>query len=459
MLLLLFLGFSSGLPIKLVFSTLTLWLMEVGINKATVGVFALASIPYSLKFLWAPAIDVLRVPVLTRILGRRRAWMLVTQLSLVVALVFMAMTSPFDYALHTGIAALIVAFCSASQDIVLDGYRVELLEPTEQGAGTASFIFGYRLGMLAAGAGALRLVTIYEGVPSLSSWRHSFHGDGFWYQFAINRDAWSLSYLSMAALMIVGIVATFIAREPAAIPNESADPNGDSGQGAHSAGTSGPLHSWARIRRALYTAVIEPFALFMRRRGWVLILGFIFLYKLGDSLAGSMTNPFLLEIGFTRDHIASIRETYGLFAGLAGTAIGGLVVRALGIRKTLWIALALMMGSNLLFIAQYFRGADLAFLALTIGIENTTGGLGSAAFVAYLSALCDRRFAATQYALLTSLAAFAHITFGATSGWLAIRMGWPVFFAFTALTTAPACLFLWRLQKRRAISDDGSTLK
>ncbi len=419
MLLLLFLGYSSGLPLKLVFATLSLWLIEEGIDKSTVGTFALVSLPYSLKILWAPFIDQTRLPVLDAWLGHRRAWMLVTQVGLVFAILAMSLTDPFAAPSATAAAALVVALLSASQDVVVDAYRVELLEPEEQGAGTAIFVLGYRLAMLTAGAGALHLVTDFEASMWLATLRHGLHGDPAMYAWASARDGWSLAYAVMALLMGVGIVATLAAREPG-------------GREVDSAQDRRPF------RQIVRDAIVVPFAQFAARRGWWLILIFVFTFKLSDALAAVMTGPFLLETGFTRSEIAHVRDTWGLVASLSGVALGGVLVRAIGVTRSLRVAIAVMIVSNGMFSIQALVGHDVRVLVATIGIENVTGGFGTAAFVAYLSGLCDRRLAATQYALLTSISALSGTLLGSRAGWLALEVGWPAFFLVTAAASLPA---------------------
>lgn len=413
------LGFSSGLPLKLVFVTLTLWLVDVGIDKSTVGLFALASLPYNFKFLWAPAIDGIRIPFLGNLLGRRRSWLLVTQLALMGSLMAMAFTDPFSNVLPLAIATLVTAFLSASQDIAFDAYRVELLDDDEQGAGAAAAVFGYRLGMLAAGAGALRFADFFEKWPRLMQWHHTFHDDSATYADMITVDAWTLTYACMAALMLVGVIATLVARRSPA-----------------------QFDKTMPFDQRLEHQVIEPFRDLIRRKGWVMIVALVLLFKLSDALANAMTNPFLDELGFTKLEIADIRDTYGLIASLVGAALGGLIVRAVGIKRSLYASLILMMASNLLFSVQAQAGHSNGLLVVVITGENVTGGFGTAALVAYLSSLTSRDYTATQYALLTSLSSVARTFLGATAGLLAEELGWFLFFAFTAVTSIPALAIL-----------------
>ena len=420
------LGFSSGLPLLLVFGTLTAWLSEVGIDKSTIGAFALASAPYSFKFLWAPLIDQARLPVLRRLLGQRRSWMLVSQLALIAAICALAFSDPSESVARTGTLAVVVAFLSATQDVVLDAYRVEILAPSEQAAGSAVFVFGYRVAMLAAGAGALFLAAWFEhgGQVSALSWLATAAGSA--------ASPWALTYAVMAALMGVGVVGTLLASEPRHAEREA---------------VVGP---WLdRVTTVVTRAVIEPFRDFAKRDGWIAILLFVVLFKLADALAAAMQNPFLLEIGFAKEQIAAIAKTFGLAASIAGALLGGLLVKSLGLRRSIWITCVAMMVSNLVFAAQAVVGADASFLVLTISVENLIGGFGTATFVAYLSLLCNVRFTATQYALLTSLSSVGRTLFAAASGVAAEAYGWVGFFVWTTAAGIPALLLFAQMDRRR----------
>ncbi len=405
----LFLGFSSGMPLLLTFSTLSIWLAEEGISKSSIGLFALLATPYSLKFLWAPFIDKLRLPILTRWLGRRRGWAILTQLALVVGIVGLGGSDPVRDTWTMAAWAVFVAFASASQDVVIDAYRVEILEEQQYGAGSAMIVAGYRIGMLASGAGALYLA---EAV----SW--------FWV------------YVAMAGLMGVGILTILLNPEPAG--PVVADPSSDRPY---------PVQ-WLR------EAVFEPFAEFLVRGGWrpaLLILCFVVFYKFGDSLAGVMANPFYLEIGFTKSEIASISKIFGLAATLAGGFLGGLIVVRRGIMESLlWCGL-LQMFSNLMFAIQAMVGHDVAMLSVTIAVENVAGGMGTASFVAYLSALCNIAYTATQYALLSSLMAVARTFLSSPAGFLADSTSWVVFFLITTFAALPGLVLLWWLMRRKIV--------
>jgi PAT family beta-lactamase induction signal transducer AmpG len=407
MLAILCMGFSSGLPLLLVFSTLSFWLRKLGVSRAEIGLFALVGLSYSFKFLWSPLIDRLRIPVLTRRLGRRRSWALAIQLPLMAAIFALGSTDPKENLLSTAILAAVVAFLSASQDIVIDAYRIELLKAEEQGAGAAATQWGYRLGTLAGSTGAFDIADI---------------------------GGWHLAYAIMAALMLVGIVTVVLTREPAVpaidLPSE---PRGPIGQ---------RVATWTRA------AIIEPFLDFMRRRAWVTILVLIVLYKLGEAFAGAMSNTLYQELGFAEKEVGNIGKIAGLLASVTGVGIGGALVARLGIFRALLFAGVLQMLGNLLYIALFLAGHDDAMLAASIFGENFTGGMASAAFVAYLSSLCSPGFTATQYALYSSLAAVPARFLSAPSGWLVDQLDWIPFFLVATAACLPSLLLLWWMGRR-----------
>ncbi len=400
----LLLGFSSGLPLLLTGGTLAIWMKEEGITNTAIGLFVLVGLPYNLKFLWAPIIDHVGLPGLTRWLGRRRSWMVVIQLLLMVAVVFLGTLSPTSSLEIMVFAAFAVAFLSASQDIVIDAYRIETLEEHEQGAGAAMTQVGYRFGLLAAGAGALYLA---EQV------------DWFWV------------YALEAVLVVVGIAAVLYGGEPAV-----------------SASREPAVATHESYGELLRSAVIDPFADFMRRPGWLFILLFILLYKFGDAFAGVMANPFYVEMAFTKVEIANVSKIFGLAATLAGVFIGGAMVFRYGLIKSLVFAGILQMLSNLLFAVQAAVGHDLAMLAVTVGVENLSGGMGSAAFVAYLSSLCTIEYTATQYALLSSFMAVGRTVLSSSSGWLADNVDWVSFFVISTVIALPGLLLLFWMVRR-----------
>ena len=416
------LGFASGLPLALTGQTLQAWLKESGVSLQSIGLFALVGVPYTLKFLWAPLIDRLPLPLLTRWLGRRRSWLIFAQALLMAAIVGLALSNPAQALAVTAILAVGVAFASATQDIVIDAWRVEILEQRQLAAGAASIVFGYRLGMLVSSAGALYLA---------------------------DQFAWPLVYLSMAALLVVGAMTVLLIGEPQAQPRGDAERRFAEAQawlGArpHLSGPVAATMAW------FYASVAGPFLQFMSRKGWVGILLFVMLFKLGDSLAGVLATSFYLDIGFTKTEIAEISKLYGFGATMIGLFIGGWMMQAVGLYRALWVCGLLQMGSNLLFALLALRGHDPLFLALTVGVENLAGGMGTAVLVAYLSALCDVAYTATQYALLSSLTAVARTFLSSYAGFLAQGLGWPAFFLLTTVAAVPGLILLAWLTRRGA---------
>jgi len=390
-------GFSSGLPLALTGATLSIWLKQDGISLTAIGLFAQVGLAYNLKFLWAPVMDRVPLPGLTRLLGRRRSWAVTIQVLLALAILALARTDPAFDLKATAIVGVAVAFFSASQDIVIDAFRVELLTDREQGAGAAATQIGYRIGLLASGAGALYLASAF---------------------------GWRVAYTVMACLVGIGVVAVLLTREPAA-PRPTREP-------------------WFRA------AVVEPFADFMTRHDWPVILLLVVLYKTGDAVAGWMSGPFYISLGFTTVEIASISKVFGLIASMAGVVLGGWLVLRIGIMRALLIGGILQALSNFAYIAQLVAGHNVAMLAVTIATENVTGGIGSAAFVAYLSRLCNSAFTATQYALLSALAALSRTFVASGGGWFADRLGWAPFFGASVLLCVPGLLLLLYLMRRDA---------
>ncbi|MFM8680726.1 MAG: AmpG family muropeptide MFS transporter [Alphaproteobacteria bacterium] len=403
----LFMGFGSGLPLPLTFGTLTFWLAESGVNRTTIGLLALVGTAYSLKFLWAPLVDRMPLGPLTARLGRRRGWALGVQALLVLAILALGTTDPRVDPLATAATALAIAFLSATQDIVVDALRIELLAPEEQGAGAAATQWGYRFGMIVSSAGAL---------------------------YAAEFGGWSFAFTLMAGFMAVGMAAVWMAPEPGVVATAARLP------------ADGPLA--ARAWGWFEGAAIGPFRDFMGRPGWAAILGFVGLYKFGDALAGTMANPFYVAMGFTRLEVANISKVFGVVATLAGVAAGGVLVHRQGLARALVTCGVLQALSNLMYALQAMVGHDVLMLAATIGIENFTGGMGSAAFVAYLSGLCNVAYTATQYALLSSLAAVGRTTLSAGGGWLSLQLDWVLFFAATTLAALPGiAMAIWVMRR------------
>jgi PAT family beta-lactamase induction signal transducer AmpG len=410
-LIVLFLGFSSGLPLALSGSTLAVWLTERNIDLATIGLFSLVGLPYTFKFLWAPLVDALDVPVLSRMLGRRRGWLVFTQLLLVATIVFLGFCDPITSLPMIIFGAVLVATASATQDIVVDAFRVESLETSEQGAGMAGYVAAYRIGMLASGAGVLILVSWLEGR-------------------GVDRNAvWMWGYIAAGLCMAVGMVATLMATEPVAPAR-------------------GPDHSHKPLQRLAETAT-GAFGEFLARNGAIAILLFVVLYKFCDAFAGALTAAFVINIGFDKATYAAVVKGVGLAAALIGGFAGGSMVRALPLATSLWIGGILQMASNLTFSWLAVVGTSVPALTATIIIENFTGAIGTVVFVAYLSALCgDRAHTATQFALLTALAAIGRTTLASGGGFIAEYSGWVTFFVITALAAIPSFLLLAWLQRR-----------
>lgn len=399
------LGFFSGLPLALTAGTLSAWLSDSKVDRAAIGLFAAIATPYALKFLWSPLLDGVRLPVLTKRLGRRRSWLVVTQIVLMASIMLMGFADPCVNPWLTALAGVIVATLSATQDTVIDAYRVELLPKEEQGTGAAWATFGYRLGMLVSGAGALALA---------------------------DAIGWQLTYMAMAAVMALSVLLTLAMREPA-IERTVAQ------------GTT-------KFAVFLQEYVIAPFRDFMTRPMWLAVLIFVILYKLGDAFMGTMFNPFLLDLGFTKTQIAEIVKTYGLIATILGTFAGGWLVNHSGMFRALLLCGLMHMLTNLLLVVQAGVGADVHFLMFSISLENFTGGMSTAAFIAYLSALTRVNYTATQYALLSSLAAFGRTWLSTPSGAIAKALGWGNFFGVASLMALPGlALLLWLERSKRRV--------
>jgi PAT family beta-lactamase induction signal transducer AmpG len=410
----LLMGFSSGLPLALTGATLSLRLADLGVSLTAIGLFTLVRFSYSFKFLWSPLIDRLPIPVLTTRLGRRRGWALVIQAALACAILWLGFVDPRTNQWLAAFAAVVVAFLSASQDIVIDAYRIELLLPEEQGAGAAATQWGYRFGLLAASAGAL---------------------------YAAAYGTWSFAYSLMAALMLVGMATVWFTPEPGGIREPEQLPGAT---------------AFDRLKTWLGRAVVAPFVdLFQRTggAGFVVIVLFIVLYKFGEALAGTMSNPLYVSLGFTKPEVANIGKIYGFAATLAGLALGGVVVYRIGVFRALLICGILQASSNLMYAVQVWAGHDVVFLAMTIGYENLTNGMGSAAFVSYLSGLCNVSFTATQYALLSSLAGVGRTILSAWGGKMAFLLGWTPFFLVSTVLCIPGLLLLlWVMRSWAAVA-------
>lgn len=412
-LIVLMLGLSSGLPLALSGSTLLVWMRESGVDLGTIGLFALVGTPYTLKFLWAPLVDALHVPFFTRAFGRRRGWLVFSQLLLITAILLLALTDPARSPLFVALGALLVAAMSSTQDIVVDAFRVESLPESEQAAGMASYVAAYRIGMLISTAGILFLVSAFESTGIARS------------------SAWMWGYVAMAAMVLIGTVTALLATEPEQSAQAEAATRGES--------------AFQRVLRA----AIGAFSEFLSRKDAWAALAFVVLFKFTDAFSGTMTAPFVIDLGFTRNDYAAIVKGVGLAATLIGGFAGGFVARRYSLAASLWIGAVLQAVSNLAFAWLALVGVNQWALALAISVENFTSAIGTVIFVAYLSALCKNPLhTATQYALLTALAAVGRTYLSAGAGYVAQATGWPMFFVISVIVAVPSLVLLLWLQRR-----------
>jgi MFS transporter, PAT family, beta-lactamase induction signal transducer AmpG len=381
-------GFSCGLPLLLTLSVLQAWMKESGVNLTTIGLMSLVGLPYTLKFIWAPLFDRFTLPFL----GRRRGWMLISQVSLMAALTGLGFSDPVARPEILALAALAVAFFSASQDIVVDAYRREDLSDRELGLGSSLYINGYRIGMLLASGGGLILA---DHLP------------------------FSMVYLIMALCLLPGAITTVLTPEPLV--------------------DAFPM--------TLKAAVVDPLVEYFNRSGAWWILAFILLYKIGDTMAAAMTTPFYLDIGFSKSEIGAVVKLFGFWATIGGSILGGLAMLRMGIYHSLWVFGILQAASTAGFTLLALIGPSLTALSAVIAFENLSGGMGTAAYAAYMASITDKRFTATQYALLTSLMGIPRVLAAAPTGYLATQMGWPAFFLFCTLVALPGLLLLTRINR------------
>lgn len=403
------LGFSAGLPYLLVYSTLSVWLRESGVALSTIGFISMLSLTYSIKVLWAPVIDSIRLAGPIRRLGARRSWMFVAQLLIAASLAGLASADPTASLVPVVLCAFALAFGSATQDIVIDAYRIEVAAVEQQAALSAAYIFGYRLALLVGGAGAL---------------------------FIAEYASWPSAYLSMAACMLVGMVTTLCIREPE--PRRAGVPA--------SSGMPRSFAVWIR------EAVLNPFREFFNRNGsalaWLVLL-LIAVYRLSDITMGVMANPFYLDLGFTKAQIASIAKVFGFGMTIVGSLVGGMLVVRYGLRVMLLVGAALVALTNLAFASLSWWGeASVTLLALVISADNFSGGLANVVFIAFLSSLTHRTYTATQYALFSSLMTSLGGLFGGFSGLVVEGFGYTAFFIYAALLGLPAMLLVLLLGRR-----------
>jgi len=393
------LGFSSGLPLALTGGTLQAWMTVAGVDLRTIGVFALVGLPYTIKFLWSPLMDRFVPPWL----GRRRGWMVATQLSLFVGILAMAFSSPEHSVSTLAVVALLVAFASASQDIVVDAYRTDLLHEKERGAGTAVYVTAYRIAMLVSGALALILS---------------------------EQIGWRNTYVLMAVFMAVGMMGALFGPEPAVD---------------------------GRPPATLREAVWGPLHDFFSRSGAVVILLFIVLYKLGDAYAGTLTTAFLIRgAGFSPTDVGTVNKGLGLISVIVGAAVGGSLMVRLGLFKALLLFGLLQAVSNLSFMVLAWLGKSYPMMIFAVAFENLSGGMGTSAFVAFLMGLCNHRYSATQFALLSSLAVLGRVFVSPSSGYIVEITGWAVFFLITVLTALPGLALLFWLREEVTGSTGGA---
>lgn len=417
-----FLGFSAGLPFILVSSTLSAWLADEQVKLSVIGYFSLVGVAYSIKVFWAPVIDRMPLPGLTRILGKRRSWMLVSQLGIAAGLWGMSQLKVASQFEQLALLAACVAFCSATQDIVIDAYRIEVVAVKFQGAMAATYVFGYRLALLVAGAGALYLAEFVN---------------------------WQISYQVMASLMAVGIAATVLIHEP----NHAADKpyqvvekkNEQFLEIGDATGPTSKLFGW------FLDAIVSPFVEFFQRNGrnGLLILALIALYKMSDIAMGVMANPFYLDLGFSKKQIADVTKIFGFFMTIFGTTLGGVLVVRYGIMRPLLFGAIIVALTNLLFAVLAVLDPNLYLLATVVSADNLCGGIAAAVFIAYLSSLTNSAYTATQYALFSSLMTLPAKLVGGFSGQIVISYGYDGFFVYAALIGIPAILLVMMVMKRQ----------
>jgi len=400
------LGFSAGLPLLLVLGTLSFRLREAGIDRTTIGYLSWVGLAYGFKWCWAPLVDRLPIPLLTRALGRRRSWLLLSQLCIAAALVGMALADPREGLQLMVWCALAVAFASATQDIALDAYRIESADATRQGALAATYQTGYRLAMIWAGAGVLWIAA-----------RNELAGQGY------QQAGWRTAYLVMAACMAVGVLTVLLSREPARV-------------------ALAPARNAAEWLRG---ALIEPFADFLKRYGRqaLLILALIAVYRISDVVMGIMANPFYVDMGYTKDQVAAVSKVFGVVMTLLGAFVGGAMAMRWGVMRVLMLGAVLSASSNLLFAWLAGHTASLGALVFVVSADNLSAGVASAGFIAYLSSLTNVRYSATQYALFSSMMLLAPKWLAGYSGAFVDAYGYVPFFLGTAALGLPVLLLVW----------------
>jgi MFS transporter, PAT family, beta-lactamase induction signal transducer AmpG len=402
----LLLGFSAGLPLLLVLGTLSFWLREAGIDRTTIGYLSWVGLAYGFKWCWAPLVDRMPIPGLTKAMGRRRSWLLLSQVGVAVGLVCMAFSDPKLALMPIVYCALLVAFCSATQDIALDAYRIESADEDRQAALAAAYQTGYRLAMIWAGAGVLWLAARAE-VSNAANYDPS---------------AWRFAYLVMAGSMVVGMLTVMLSPEP---QRKELPPARNAAE-------------W------LQSALIEPFAEFFKRYKWqaLLILALIAIYRISDVVMGIMANPFYVDMGYTKDEVAAVTKVYGVIMTLVGAFVGGVLSMRLGVMRVLMLGAILSAATNLLFAWLHARGHDVHALIWVVSADNLSSGIASAAFIAYLSGLTNVSYSATQYALFSSLMLLLPKWIAGFSGKYVDAYGYESFFTSTALLGLPVLVLI-----------------
>ena len=412
-----FLGFSAGLPILLVFSTLSFWLREAGVSRANIGYFSWIALAYAFKWVWAPFVDRLSIPFLTNVLGRRRSWLLLSQISIVLALVGMAISDPQVNLTLFVICAMVVAYSSATQDIVIDAYRIESAPEKFQAAMAAAYMTGYRLAMIMAGAGSL----------AIAAWASPSD--------AYQLSAWSFSYFVMAGCMSVGVITTFICHEPKYHDKQRIKLKQIENKLEH----QHIPRIFSRFIAWIDIAIVSPFTDFFKRYGKqsLLILLLIATYRISDIVMGIMANPFYVDMGYTKGEVAAISKVFGVIMTLIGAGLGGILLTRYSTYSILFLGALLVVITNLIFAILAILGKDLILLTVIISMDNISAGIATTAFITYISKLTNIEFSATQYALLSSMMLLFPKFIAGFSGVYVDSFGYVNFFISSALIGVP----------------------
>jgi len=380
-----FLGFASGVPFLLILSTLSVWLAEVGISNTMIGLLAWVSIPYTIKFVWGAMVDNYKLPVLYDVLGKRRSWMIVSQVGLWISLTVLGYTNPTANLWLTALVALMVGCFSAIQDITVEAYRIEMM-PDEIGTAASASVLGYRFGMLCSGAGTIFLAAFF--------------------------NSWSVAYSMIGATMLIGIIASLCSSEP--------------------------IHTRVPTKIMIWKSV----KVFVKKLDWQIIIPFVLSYKIADTVLNTMSMPFLVDIGFNKLEIASVAKTFGISAMIIGGFCGGVLLRWQSIRENLLTCVILQCIASALFVTQAKLGHDISFLFLSMGVENFTCGMSQVALISYLSHLSTTSNTAMHYAILSSFASFVRVCFSSVAGWMADQFAWSQFYAIVCVSTLPSLIML-----------------